>query len=307
MANRTHDPRSVLIKAKQLPLSLLVESTKKSSKVDLLELESYADTFGPKSKRKRIKLNAESLEDMVNNIEQKEQSYKTENDLNLNPVESTQKENKDLRLSAGQSKRIWDELYKVIDASDVLVCILDSRDPLGTRSYHLENHIKKNCPHKHIVLLLNKCDLIPTWLTSRWVKYLSNEYPTIAYYASVNKAFGKGPFINLLRQFDKFHKDKQTISVGFVGYPNVGKSSVINSLKKRKVCKAAPIPGETRVWQYVALTKRIYLIDCPGVVYQNEGKNEIDVVLKGCVRAEKLQDPEYYIPALLEKAKKKDL
>jgi nuclear GTP-binding protein len=38
------------------------------------------------------------------------------------------------------------------------------------------------------------------------------------------------------------------MSVGFVGYPNVGKSSVINSLKKRKVCKAAPIPGETRVW-----------------------------------------------------------
>jgi len=138
-------------------------------------------------------------------------------------------------LSAGQSKRIWEELYKVLDSSDIIICILDSRDPMGTRSYHLENHIKKNCPHKHIVLLLNKCDLIPTWLTSRWVKYLSNEYPTIAYYASVNKAFGKGPLINLLRQFDKFHKDKQTISVGFVGYPNVGKSSVINSLKKKKV------------------------------------------------------------------------
>ncbi len=89
------------------------------------------------------------------------------------------------------------------------------------------------------------------------------------------------------------------MSVGFVGYPNVGKSSVINSLKKRKVCKAAPIPGETRVWQYVSLTKRIYLIDCPGVVYSNEGKDAVDVVLKGCVRAEKLEDPTYYIPALL--------
>ena len=48
MANRTHDPRSVLIKAKQLPMSLLVESTKTNRKVDLLDLESYADTFGPK-------------------------------------------------------------------------------------------------------------------------------------------------------------------------------------------------------------------------------------------------------------------
>jgi nuclear GTP-binding protein len=41
------------------------------------------------------------------------------------------------------------------------------------------------------------------------------------------------------------------------------------------------------------------LIDCPGVVYSNEGKDAVDVVLKGCVRAEKLEDPTYYIPALL--------
>jgi len=53
----------------------------------------------------------------------------------------------------------------------------------------------------------------------------------------------------------------------------------------------------------VALTKRIYLIDCPGVVYVNEGKDPIEVVLKGCVRAEKLDDATYYIPALLERVK----
>ena len=35
--------------------------------------------------------------------------------------------------------------------------------------------------------------------------------------------------------------------MGFVGYPNVGKSSVINTLRTKKVCKAAPIPGETKV------------------------------------------------------------
>ncbi|CAD8070445.1 unnamed protein product [Paramecium primaurelia] len=307
MANRTHDPRSVLIKAKQLPLSLLVEAQKKNKNVPLLELESYEDTYGPKSKRKRIKLNVETMEGLADHAQQQEQTYVVEKDEKLNPVEVVQKESRDKRLTAGQSKRIWEELYKVIDSSDVLVCILDSRDPMGTRSYHLENHIKKNCPHKHLVMLINKCDLIPTWLTSRWVQYLSKEYPTVAYHANVNKAFGKGPFINLLRQFDKFHRDKQTISIGFVGYPNVGKSSVINSLKKRKVCKAAPVPGETRVWQYVALTKRIYLIDCPGVVYQHEGKDDVEVVLKGCVRAEKLEDPEYYIPALLEKAKASDL
>lgn len=49
-----------------------------------------------------------------------------------------------------------------------------------------------------------------------------------------------------------------------------------------QVCKVAPIPGETKVWQYITLTKRIFLIDCPGVVYQSSD-TETDIVLKGVV------------------------
>ena len=74
------------------------------------------------------------------------------------------------------------------------------------------------------------------------------------------------------------------------GYPNVGKSSVINTLVKKKSCKVAPVPGETKVWQYITLMKRIYLIDCPGVVYPSSD-GEVELVLKGVVRAEKLSDP----------------
>ena len=209
-------------------------------------------------------------------------------------------------LEAGQSKRIWDELYKVIDASDVVVEIIDARNPMGTRTTHVEEHIKKNCPHKHIVMILNKCDLVPTKVTARWVKCLSKEYPTIAFKASVTNPFGKATLIQLLKQFDALHKDKKTISIGFVGYPNVGKSSVINTLKKKGVCKVAPIPGETKVWQYVALTKRIYLIDSPGVVY-DEGQSPADIVLKGVVRAEKLGCPEEYIDEVLKRSKPESL
>ena len=74
-------------------------------------------------------------------------------------------------------------------------------------------------------------------------------------------------------------KDKRQISVGVIGYPNSGKSSVINSLMGRKCCKVAPIPGETKVWQYIALMKRIFLIDCPGVVYDT-GDDEVVFCLK---------------------------
>lgn len=87
----------------------------------------------------------------------------------------------------------------------------------------------------------------------------------------------------------------------------MGKSSVINSLKAKTVCRSAPIPGETKVWQYVSMTKRIYLIDCPGVVYANDGRDEVSTVLRGVIRAEKLEDPEFYIPAILERAKTRDL
>ena len=97
-------------------------------------------------------------------------------------------------------------------------------------------------------MILNKCDLIPTYATTKWVNFLNKLYPTIAFHSSITKPFGKKPFLNLIKQFDKFHRDKQNISVGFIGYPNVGKSSVINTLKKKAVCKSAPIPGETRVW-----------------------------------------------------------
>lgn len=47
--------------------------------------------------------------------------------------------------------------------------------------------------------------------------------------------------------FPQLHSDKKQISVGFIGYPNVGKSSVINTLRSKKVCNVAPIAGETKV------------------------------------------------------------
>ena len=94
--------------------------------------------------------------------------------------------------------------------------------------------------------------------------------------------------------------------MGFIGYPNVGKSSIINTLKKKQVCKVAPIPGETKVWQYITLLRNIYLIDCPGIVPPT-GDSDADIVIKGVVRAEKLAEPEMVVPELLERVKKEYL
>ena len=85
-----------------------------------------------------------------------------------------------------------------------------------------------------MVFLLNKVDLQPIAVTRKWMQILQKERPTLAFHASITKPFGKGALISLLRQFAILHKDKKSISVGFIGYPNVGKSSVINTMKRKK-------------------------------------------------------------------------
>lgn len=133
-----------------------------------------------------------------------------------------------------------------------------------------------------------------------------SRYPTLAYHASFQHCFGKAALFDLLRQLALLHKDKKQISVGFIGYPNVGKSSIINTLKKKQVCKVAPIPGETKVWQYITLLRNIYLIDCPGIVPPTND-SDAEIVIKGVVRAERLADPEMVIPEVLSRVKKEYL
>jgi nuclear GTP-binding protein len=70
-----------------------------------------------------------------------------------------------------------------------------------------------------------------------------------------------------------------------------------------QVCKTAPVPGETKVWQYITLMKRIFLIDCPGVVYHRTNDSESDAVLKGVVRVEGLEDATQHVAPVLQRVK----
>ncbi|XP_053563123.1 nucleolar GTP-binding protein 2 isoform X2 [Bombina bombina] len=298
------DPYKVVMRQTQLPMSLLHDRSKPhNSKVHILDTETFETTFGPKSQRKRPNLAATDMQELIEKAEALAENYNEQKDRDLVTEDTgVRDEVREEIYKKGQSKRIWGELYKVIDSSDVIVQVLDARDPIGTRSPHVETYLKKEKPWKHLLFVLNKCDLVPTWATKRWVACLSQDYPTLAFHSSLTNPFGKGAFIQLLRQFGKLHTDKKQICVGFIGYPNVGKSSVINTLRSKKVCNVAPIAGETKVWQYITLMRRIFLIDCPGVVYPS-GDSETDIVLKGVVQVEKIKTPEDHIPAVLERAK----
>lgn len=303
MSLKAADPYSVVLRTRKLPMGL-VQHTEKVTRMKLLETESYEDVFNGKRMRKRMKLASNDLEALVNRAQENQEQYDAKgSDRNIVVEQDFKEEVSHDVFSKGQSKRIWGELYKVLDCSDVVIQVLDARNVPGTRCEHVENHIRKNASHKHLIFVINKCDLVPNWVTKKWVQKLSETTPTLAFHASLNNPFGKGALINLLRQFAKLHQDKKQISVGMIGYPNVGKSSVINALRKKKVCKVAPIPGETKVWQYITLMRRIFLIDCPGVVYDT-GDDEVETVLKGVVRAERLPQPTDFILPILERVKK---
>ena len=171
-------------------------------------LSSFEETFGKKSRRTIPNLSVYTIEELASRSQKQTEEYLIEKDSNLNHLYENEKEAPEMKfMKAGQSKRIYSELLKVIDASDVLCEVLDSRDPIGTRCKYVETYINKNCPHKHIVYILNKCDLVPTWVTASYIKLLSKDYPIIAFHASITNPFGKPALFSLLRQFDALHKD----------------------------------------------------------------------------------------------------
>lgn len=107
----------------------------------------------------------------------KARSHNTRRSLSKHVLRTTIGERdkaRDWIFGAGQSKRIWSELYKVIDSSDVIVQVLDARDPMGTRSPYLEKYLKKDKAYKHLIFVLNKCDLVPVWST---VSFLCSATP----------------------------------------------------------------------------------------------------------------------------------
>jgi len=279
-----------------------------------------------KAKRKEQKVKKENrkrkLQDLQKDAEKRAKLFEKRQESGVIDSKAFTK-----RPLEDSKKSFYKEFKKVVEESDVVIQVLDARDPLGCRCPQLEEQIMASGRNKKLVLLLNKIDLVPKDNAEKWLKHLRNEYPAVAFKASTqtqknklaqskvtvkdasedllktSNCVGASTLLKLLGNYCRNQGVKSTITVGIVGFPNVGKSSVINSLKRGRACNVGATPGVTKSMQVVELDTHVKLLDCPGIVMAT-GSSDTQIILRNAVKVETLDDPVKPVEAILNRCNK---
>ena len=244
----------------------------------------------------------------------------------------TEISNGDSKMTDRSAKAYYREFAKVVEAADVILQVCDARDPMGTRCKQVEEAVLNNASKgKRLVIVLNKADLVPKENLEKWLKYLKRELPAIAFKASTqiqgnrlgqshvtvkkssdeqlqtSKCVGAGTLTALLANYCRNKDVKTSIRVGVVGLPNVGKSSLINSLKRSRACGVGATPGVTKSMQEVHLDSKVKLLDSPGMVLASGDMTDSSVALRNAIKIENLEDPVTPVEAILKRCPKQQM
>ncbi|ETN46688.1 uncharacterized protein HMPREF1541_00875 [Cyphellophora europaea CBS 101466] len=233
------------------------------------------------------------------------------------------------------SRKAFDKVFKqVLDAADVILYVLDARDPDGTRSREVERQIMAAASgSKRLVLVLNKIDLVPPKVLKGWLTHLRRYFPTVPLRASTPASNAhtfdhkqltvKNTSETLLRSLKTYAASKnlkRSISVGVIGYPNVGKSSVINALTSRlsrgqsSACPTGAEAGVTTSLREVKVDSKLKVLDSPGIVFpsstegddrqakqKKKAEHEARLVLLNALPPSQMSDPLPAVSLLLER------
>lgn len=286
----------------------------------------------------------------------------------------------------------WRQLWRVVEKSDVVVQIVDARNPLLFRSADLEKYVKEVDANKQNLLLLNKADFLTDEQRAYWAEYFDKEGVRVAFFSAVEpeeiaktnesddsegensdeseseddeedsseeeeklavdgikkKAdeIGAGlaeiekaldsissgdegqntapfeasskpeesvseaqslnknnpkvltrleliEFFKVIRRSHPSAAGKDSVIIGLMGYPNVGKSSTINALLQEKKVSVSATPGKTKHFQTLFLEKDLILCDCCGLVLPSFCFTKAEMVLNGILPIDQLRD---YVP-----------
>ncbi|MEM0437852.1 MAG: GTPase [Candidatus Micrarchaeia archaeon] len=150
-------------------------------------------------------------------------------------------------------------LDRIRKECDVIIRVADARNPATLFPFPTR---------RHTLIVFNKVDLCD----EREVNALRKKYRTAMFVSTRNRE-GKGKLFYELVRIAK--QEGRPIRVGIIGYPNVGKSSLINLLKGRRTAKVSATPGETKGVQWIRLRPDILLYDTPGVVPIKKTQEEL--------------------------------
>ncbi|CAN1729134.1 DAR GTPase 3, chloroplastic [Linum perenne] len=161
------------------------------------------------------------------------------------------------------------ELKEQLKLMDVVIEVRDARIPLSTTHPQMDAWIG----NRKRILVLNREDMISKADRNAWACYFSRQGIKVIF---SNGKLGMGSTrlarlaMDMAANVNVKRKARgllpRPVRAGIVGYPNVGKSSLINRLLKRRMCPAAPRPGFTRVLKWVQFGKNLELLDSPGIL-----------------------------------------
>ncbi|HLC52398.1 MAG TPA: GTPase [Candidatus Nanoarchaeia archaeon] len=174
----------------------------------------------------------------------------------------------------------WKHVNEVLREAEIIIEVLDARMIDETRNKEVEDKVRLY--GKRLLYVLTKCDLVQK-------EQIEPVKKTLVPSVFVSSKDHLGTTI-LKKKILEMSRGK-SVTVGVVGYPNVGKSSLINALAGRRAAKTSPESSYTKGIQKIRVDSKILLLDSPGVFPSME-KDRNKHGKTGAVDHSKIKDPE---------------